>query len=288
MDFGYVPPIQKELPQFCLTRRCTSFSSNDSDTSDDSADCQDDDSECAETVEMDEDELKKMTVAQLKEMLKASGLKTSGKKKELIDRLLNPNLHRKPVTWKKSKAKALLVKLLQNRESRLHSMTPRQIYDSNDWFQEYPFDRFNENVTSLRKSIQDEFALVDRDIEIVREELRNFPQSLQGCRGYPRWDKHPARSLLRKDIEDGKYELGKAKQFHRSRREYLDFPLPVFRDHIHQERRRQREKPMKVIQRNKKAQKQHDNEVEEQATLWLIDENMRKEVEEMISAMENF
>jgi hypothetical protein len=94
-------------------------------------------------------------------------------------------------------------------------------------------------------------------------------------------------SLLRKDIEEGKYELGKAKQFQQSRQEYCAFPLAVFRDHIHQERRRQREKPMKVIQRKKKAQKLHQKDVEEREGQWIADEKYRKEVEEVISAMEN-
>jgi hypothetical protein len=167
-------------------------------------------------------------------------------------------------------------------------MTPRQVYESHKWYQDYPFDRFKENVANLKKSIAENFAIVDKDIEIVREELRNFPQSTEGCRGYPRWDKHPAKSLLRKDIEEGKYELGKAKQFQKSRVEYCAFPLTVFRDHIHQERRRQREKPMKVIQRNKKAQKMHLKDVEMMEAIWTADEKYKKDVEEMISAMTDF
>eukprot|EP00986_Skeletonema_menzelii_P017314 scaffold18880_cov68-Skeletonema_menzelii.AAC.2 len=265
----------------------SSLPSNDS-SDDEFLNDNDDDEKCNGSMDMTEDELKKLTNNQLKEKLRALGLKVSGKKQELVDRLLNPNSHRKPVAWKKSKAKALLNKLLHDRDSRLHNMTTREIYETNDWFQEYPFDRFNENVTSLRKTIQENFTIVDRDIEIVREELRNFPQSSEGSRGYPRWDKHPARSLLRRDIQDGKYVLGQAKKFQKTRQEYGAFPLAVFRDHIHQERRRQREKPMKVIQRNKKAQKLHQKEVEEREELWIADEKYRKEMEEIISAMENF
>ena len=272
-------------------RRAHSDDSSSSLSSSDSGDDEflnvnDDDEKC--DLMDTEDELKKLTNVQLKAKLKAKGLPVSGIKKELIERLLHPNKHKKVVDWKKSKAKALLIKRLQDRNSRLHKMTPKQIYESHDWFQEYPFDRFKENVTSLMKAIHENFAIVDSDIEIVREELRNFPQSNTGCRGYPRWDKHPARSLLRKDIEDGKYQLGQAKQFQQTRAEYCEFPSDVFRSHIHQERRRQREKPMKVIQRNKKAQKQHDKEVEEQEIVWLANEKYRIDVEEVIRAMENF
>ncbi|KAK1744411.1 hypothetical protein QTG54_004944 [Skeletonema marinoi] len=44
---------------------------------------------------MNREELQLLTVAQLRIKLKAVGLKVSGKKDVLIDRLLNPNLHRK-------------------------------------------------------------------------------------------------------------------------------------------------------------------------------------------------
>mmetsp|Transcript_362 Transcript_362/g.449 ORF Transcript_362/g.449 Transcript_362/m.449 type:complete len:328 (-) Transcript_362:72-1055(-) len=272
--------------------RDSHYLASDDDSSESASESNEDYDAAAEsdgTMKMNENDLKKLSKEQLKNKLKKLGLKVSGNKGELIDRLLNPSMHKKrPDDWKKSKAKALLHKLFQDRESRLYKMTPRQIYDSHKWYQEYPYHRFKENVTSLRKSIEENFARVDRDVKIVREELQNFPQCSEGCRGYPRWDKHSAKSLLRQDIEEGKYKLGDAKRFQQSRAEYCEFPLTVFRDHIHQERRRQREKPMKVIQRNRKAQKAHQNEVDESEALWLADEKYEKEVDDMISAMENF
>jgi hypothetical protein len=245
--------------------------------------------ECKDT--MSEEELKKLTNDQLKMRLKALGLKVSGNKSELIERLLNPHLHRKKkklVDWKKSRAKALLNKLLHDRESRLHKMTAREIHESHPWFQEYPFDRFKENVANLKKQVQESWAIIDRDIEIVREELRNFPQSCEGNRGYPRWDKHPAKQLLRQDIKAGKYNLGEAQKFQTTRAEYLCFPLHVFRDHIHQERRRQREMPMKVVQRNKKAQKMHQKEVEEEEERWAADERYRRDLDDIAIGLQKF
>jgi hypothetical protein len=245
--------------------------------------------ECEDT--MSEEELKKLTNDQLKMKLKALGLKVSGNKSELIERLLNPHLHRKMkklVDWKKSRAKAFLNKLLHDRESRLHKMTAREIHESHPWFQEYPFDRFRENVANLKKQVQASWAIVDRDIEIVKEELRNFPQSSEGNRGYPRWDKHPAKQLLRQDIKAGKYKLGEAQQFQTTRAEYLLFPLHVFRDHIHQERRRQREMPMKVVQRNKKAQKMHLKEVEEEEERWDADERYRRDLDDIAIGLQKF
>jgi len=274
-DFGYI-----------RAQNVDDFSLSSNDSSDDDEYDDDDDDECGNN--MTEEQLRKLTNEQLKVKLKAKNMPVSGNKAILVDRLLYPGKYKKKQPWKKSKAKALLMKLLQDRDSRLHNMTPRQVYESHKWYQDYSFDRFKENLKSIKHSIEENFAIVDSDIQIVREELRNFPQSRQGCRGYPRWDKHPAKSLLREDIKEGKYKLGNAKRFQLSRAEYSEFPSSVFRDHIHQERRRQREKKMKVIQRNKKAQKAHQKEVDESEAAWLANEEYQKELEEMISAMKHF
>jgi hypothetical protein len=280
MDFGFDPTARSLAPRPPAPHPCGSSYSDDTvSTSSKSSDESDSDEHLAgsdnyssEDITMSEEELKELTKDQLKVKLKALGLKVSGNKGELIERLLNPRLHlKKPIDWKKSRAKALLFKLLNDRESKVYSMSAREVYESHSWFSEYPFDRFKDNFGNLKKSVQQNLAIVDRDIKIITEELRNFPQSEESLRGYPRWDKHAARELLRKDIEDGKYTLGEAKQFQSTREEYLRFPSKVFRGHIHQERRRQRELPMKVIQRNKKAQKMHDKEVKEQEDVFNFD-----------------
>ena len=58
------------------------------------------------------------------------------------------------------------------------------------------------------------------------------------------------------------------KVFHETNQDYKAFPLHVFRDHIYQEGRRQRELKMKMVQRNKKGQKNHLAEVEKNKLDW--------------------
>ncbi|KAK1744410.1 hypothetical protein QTG54_004943 [Skeletonema marinoi] len=153
-------------------------------------------------------------------------------------------------------------------------MTPRQIYKSHAWYQEYPFERFKDNLATLQHDVKSNWSLVEEDIKILS--------------WVPSLDKHPAKLLLRQDIKDGKYELGTAKEFQETRDEYRDFPPSVFRSHIHQERRRQREMPMKVVQRNKKAREKHEQDVNEQEQFWAADERYRKEVEDIVGLMEEF
>jgi hypothetical protein len=276
MDFGFNPsaihPLRLQPSGSDSEDSDSDSSSNDcndakSASSSDKSDGSDDHSEDCDAT-MSEEELRKLTKDQLKAKLKDLGMKVSGKKDELIERLLHPQLHQKPVAWRKSKAKALLFKLLHDKKSKLYSMTAREVYESHSWFQQYPFERFKDNFANLKVSVESSLQIIDEDIKIVTEELKNFPQSNQSIRGYPRWDKHAAKDLLEDDIRNGKYTLGQAKQFQRTRAEYLCFPLDVFRYHIHQERRKQRELPMKVVQRNKKARKKHQKEVEEQQMLY--------------------
>ena len=66
-----------------------------------------------EEEEEKETELQALTVEKLKVKLKERGLKVSGRKQELIDRLLGREVPKtNKVEWKKSKVKCLLQKLL--------------------------------------------------------------------------------------------------------------------------------------------------------------------------------
>ena len=52
-----------------------------------------------------------------------------------------------------------------------------------------------------------------------------------------------------------------------------DYPLAVFRKHIYQEERKQREMPLKIAKRNKLAEKKHQQEAEAEALRWNARQN---------------
>jgi hypothetical protein len=68
---------------------------------------------------------------ELKAILQGLGLKRSGNKKELVDRILRREVltekNKKKPKWRNSKARAMLVRMLMDKESSIHRLTWREI-----------------------------------------------------------------------------------------------------------------------------------------------------------------
>jgi hypothetical protein len=222
-----------------------------------------------------EENLKKLTNTELQGLLRKRKMKTTGKKSVLINRLLGKD-GGKAKEWKKSLAKSLLSSLINNKKSKIHHMTAEEIWDSDPIFQQYPFDKFEEYLTTLQKAAanEEEIALIN-DEEFWKEMIA-YPRDVVTDRGIPYWDSHPASSLLAEDVRDGTADMIKPKELHKMRTQYLEFPLKVFRQHIYQERRRLREEPGWVEKRNKLAQKMHENEMNALSEEW---DTKRKEAD---------
>ena len=223
-----------------------------------------------------EENLKKLTNAQLQGLLRKRKMKTTGKKSVLINRLLGKDGGKAKQQWKKSLAKSLLSSLINNKKSKIHHMTAEEIWDSDPIFQQYPFDKFEEYLTTLQKAAanEEEIALINDD-EFWTEMIA-YPRDIVTDRGVPYWDSHPASSLLAEDVRDGTADMIKPKELHQMRIQYTEFPLKVFRQHIYQERRRLREEPGWVEKRNKLAQKMHENEMNALSEEW---DTKRKEAD---------
>ncbi len=95
-----------------------------------------------------------------------------------------------------------------------------------------------------------------------------FPRPSKTNRGEPFWDNHPAKLLLREDVKAEKHLEMKPKLLHQTRSEYKAFSLQTFRGHVYQEKRHQKELPMRVSRRNKKARYKHEKEVKENIAIW--------------------
>ena len=72
------------------------------------------------------------------------------------------------------------------------------------------------------------------------------------------------------------------REFQQTRAEYLEFPLAVFRDKVYAEARKQREMKMKVLKRNKLAEKKHKKEVEEEQARWHAEQEHDETVDQML------
>ena len=219
------------------------------------------------------DDLRALTVNDLKAMLAARGLLKQGNKEELIQRILNPqdiDFKSKPTReqWKTSKAKAFLIKLLMDTTSDIHWKTPEEVWKSSEWFQQYPKHRFIDNMKNIKKALEDKGRVIEEDIKLISEELAALNFSNVTKRGHPHWHTHSAKKLLAEDLLKGRNVNMKPKEFHATRQEFEEFPLRVFRGHIYQEQRKQREMPLKIAKRNKLAQKKYEQEVEAEAVRW--------------------
>ncbi|KAL7458959.1 hypothetical protein ACHAWC_011745 [Mediolabrus comicus] len=211
-----------------------------------------------------EAQLNNLTVEELKAKLRERCLKVSGKKQELIDRLLGREIStKKKVAWQKSKAKCLLQQSLLDQKSHIHGKSVEDIHASHEWFQEYPLDKFRKYYEALKTSSGRHQTIVEEDNRIIRSEIQNFPRKDKTCRGRYWWDTHEAKIKLKEDVAQGKHLTTKPKQLWLSRKIYQDFALSVFRGHIYQEKRRQKELPLRVARRNKVAAKKYKKEVDE-------------------------
>ncbi len=111
---------------------------------------------------------------ELKAILQGLGLKKSGKKAELVDRILGREVvaeeNKKKPKWKNSKARAMLVRMLMDKHSHVHKMTWREIHASHEWFQEYDPKLFQRYVRDLRKVNPKKVAVVTEDNEIIKQD----------------------------------------------------------------------------------------------------------------------
>ena len=92
-------------------------------------------------------------VNDLQSLLRKEGLPVSGRKSELIERLVNP-LYRgpKPKVWQYSDAKKELKRELLKPSSPLHSMTAKEVQNTSKSFKRYPkFAKYLEEMKKMCK-----------------------------------------------------------------------------------------------------------------------------------------
>jgi hypothetical protein len=105
-------------------------------------------------------------------------------------------------------------------------------------------------MKNLEKSIEARRGggIVANDNEIIEAELSLIRASNQAL--CPLWHEHDASRLLEQAIKDSLHEGMSPNELRQTRSEYMQFDLEIFRKHIYQEQRKQREMPMKVAKRN--------------------------------------
>lgn len=78
----------------------------------------------------------------------------------------------------------------------------------------------------------------------------------------------------------------KPKKLWNTKKEYKEFPLDVFRNHIHQEKRFQREGPYWQLKRNTKGLRKHEAHVKQLKRGWLGIHNKDKLLVDMMKDLD--
>lgn len=168
-----------------------------------------------------------------------------------------------------SKAYSLLFSLLMNDTNArtLASMSVEEIWESDPHFKQYELGKFKEYHKNMVKRTTKRKQLIYNEYQAYLDDLQVVPKSNKSSRGYPCWDTHKASKMLQADEESGIAKELQPKVLWKSRKEYQDFPLSVFRKHIYQLRSKQLAAPFWQYKRNMNAKKKYE-ELDEMMKEW--------------------
>ena len=213
----------------------------------------------SQSNKMTKSALEKMTVNQLKPLLRQKGVPVSGRKAELISRLLNGYTGPKPKPWQHSQAKKDLKRALLDPTSPIHKMTVEEIRKSDDRYTKYP--NFEKYYRDLKEHVEAEKEQVKQDDATAERHMANNPRSHLNKRGYPHWDTHAAKALLGVDVANGMHQKMKPLQLRNARNAYTEFPADVFTKRVHREVSKQKGAEFWAHKRNKRGMKKYLKEV---------------------------
>lgn len=147
---------------------------------------------------------------------------------------------RREAAWKNSNAQKCLQNLVASGEIDM-ILTPKQVWDRvchpRPEFSEF---QYNRNFATRLRAIQQKHVEQCQRAQVSSAALTRdrllFPAPARNHRGEPRWQGSEAERFLKLDVAEKKHEMMKPRQLYETRAEYYsNYPLEVFRKHIHQE-----------------------------------------------------
>jgi len=144
---------------------------------------------------------------------------------------------KKPAPWKTSKAKKQLqTDILSGVVAP--DMKPTEIYNMHDGiYHPYAYKNFITNLRNLRIALGREQAFASQDAADISHDRELHPAATHNPGGYPRWNGSDAAAFLAEDFANGLTSTMHPRELRETREEYKQFPLNVFRSHIHQLKR---------------------------------------------------
>ena len=139
-----------------------------------------------------------------------------------------------PTKWQNSEAKKLLAKDILE-EKVTDSMKPKDVHAMHEEYKQYNYGNFGTNLRNLRLSFRRLQGHADADSAALAHDLQVRSRVVNNPRGYPQWEGSAAERLLKIDIDTHEHKKMEPRMLYQKRKEYQEFPLEVFRNHIYQE-----------------------------------------------------
>lgn len=149
------------------------------------------------------------------------------------------------------------------------TMKPKDVYALHPQFKAHKYERFRDNLRSLRNRLEVWGARSAEDQQQLEQDLLSHPINTVG-----RWEGSAAQRLLKEDHDNNRItEQITLEQLWRSRPEYQLFEKRKFGNHVRAVKRSSRTKPYWIARKQSKAT---ENEAAKARSLLLKIENQKK------------
>lgn len=115
---------------------------------------------------------------------------------------------------------------------------PRDAYGLRREYQLHDYDQFRDRLNDYKKRMKKKQSRSQAEVEAMRHDIRNHAVVVHG--GGPQWEGSEAQTLIREAVLAGTDQAMLPQQLWLSNEAFQVFELETFRQHIHQERRRQK------------------------------------------------
>ena len=177
-----------------------------------------------------------------------------------------------------SLAYTLLHDMYRFNTSKINSMKAEDIWKSHPQFRQYPIDDFKKYNKNMKILVSKKVMRAATEDATYLEDMQHHPEKIITCRGTPFWNKHAARKMLIKDVQDGFGRSMGPKELWKLRKEYQDFPYDFFRKRVYEVRNKELAGPYWQTKRNKNGRELHRLETDKMRKEWAY----TNEVEAMI------
>jgi len=150
------------------------------------------------------------------------------------------------IDWTNSEAKKVLLEHLFNKKISLDEQEmPTEelwefVYKGSPAFKHVVYSQFKERLKDHRKQVGSQMGRTSTAAIALANFRKLNPKKKYDAKGRPLWDGHPAQVLLKEDVKNKRHKGVRPSAFRLTRKEYQEFELDVFRNHIYQEIRLRR------------------------------------------------